>query len=488
MRKMCVILLLCLGLSGCKAGMDCFDLASNESTEPLIHQLCSNATLRGEPNIVESEKALTQQRTADGVARNKVVETYLNSVLAKLQAEWPGKNKPCFVFLSPSSGVDAFYSEGGIFIPQGLLRDLESEDELAALLAHEYSHALLEHDANADGSKFVNYMYGLGVTYLQVKYAADKKSGGFIEQCLLNRTLSEAAQKMLIPAFSREQEDDADQLGMDLLIRADYNPIAMVHLLQRLDDWEARAREENELRKAQITEYHVVNSVGPDGKKKKEIEINYDGLFEKVKLDFKKAFASVIDHHYPASEREEKVKDYIREFYADVPRNELTEKPLKAMFSSASVKRLMHGFDRLDESNQALNAKDALNAQLLFASAYKALHKNVAYARHISFKRAAESRKLSVDKLIANCKKPDSLLGDHVSLIEYYERKSSTKAFVYAQETYIEFNETPMLLPTLIRLSKKEKNTPKVLEYMATCQMSGVEPSLVNMCNQAMAQ
>lgn len=488
MKIRIALILIVICLAGCKTPS--LDLGSTEPRidAPLIVQLNEDldTASEGEASIELPEEALVRQRMALGVARNDTLETYANSILEKLQKAWPGDNPPSHVFFVPSAEFSAFYSDGGIFVAHGLIRKLESEDELAALLAHEYAHALLEHDVIASASELANRVYGTANMYLHVKFGTGD-TGGMIEQYLLNRAVNEASQSALLPAFSREQEDEADSLGTDLLIRAGYNPIAMTYLLQRVADWETRNEKIAEKRRVQLSEM-IKSSMASTGSNNSFIvDISLDHIFQTIGADLEKAYAELQKQHYPAEEREIKVKEYIREYYAEVPRDTLKEKEIRTALNKADAARFIKGLERLDETDQACQKQQVKKAKKYMARTDKGLYQNVAYARHLSLevKRMASDAKL--EDLEANCQEPDSLLIDHERLIMHYEQDDPAKALEVADRAYEEFDEPARMLPTLIRLHKLNEgfahNVTAVALYTA-CVANG-DPQLHNMCMQA---
>lgn len=484
--RMVLFLFCILGLSGCKTVDLGIGQATPEVKGPLIQQLSSGteSSPQGEPCIVVSEKALIRQRTGLGVARNEVIEEYLNSILRSLQQVWPGENEPCHVFLIPSPEFSAYYADGGIFIAHGMLSEMESEDEVAACLAHEYSHALLGHDTIASGSELASRLYGIAEIYLQVKFGQGGNTDAVLGQFLINRAISEASQGALLPAFSREQEDEADLLGTDLLIKAGYNPIAMTYLLQRVGDWEARNQKRAEENELQLADMLKASSTAQDSTVSTEVNFSLDTMVNTISKDLEKAYAKIQRQHYPAAEREGKVKDYIREYYADVPRDTLKEKPFNAMLHNPKVVRFMTGLERLDASEHALYAKDMKKAKRDISAAHKVLYRGVAYARHVSVEVASLSKSDSADQLDALCKKPDSLLSDHEFLIASYEKESPEKALQVARDAYSAFQEPSRMLPTLIRLHKKLDNDLQATIYYGLCALEG-DPQMTSLCSDA---
>ncbi len=119
--------------------------------------------------------------------------------------------------------LNAFCMPGGkIAFYRGILQKLQlSDDEVAAIMGHEVAHALREH-ARERMAKTVATQTGLGV-------AADLLGLGGLTRSALN-----AGGQLLSLKFSRDDETEADLVGMDLAARAGYDPAAGVTLWQKM--------------------------------------------------------------------------------------------------------------------------------------------------------------------------------------------------------------------------------------------------------------
>jgi predicted Zn-dependent protease len=127
------------------------------------------------------------------------------------------------VNLIGSKELNAFCMPGGkIAFYWGILRQLQlSDDEVAMIMGHEMAHALREHarermgksSATRIGANLISSLLGLG----QLGDAA----------------LGMGAQ-LLTLKFSREDESEADLVGLDLAARAGYDPRAGVSLWQKM--------------------------------------------------------------------------------------------------------------------------------------------------------------------------------------------------------------------------------------------------------------
>ncbi|WP_207262832.1 M48 family metallopeptidase [Desulfovibrio sp. Huiquan2017] len=423
------------------------------------------------PTISIPEKALTGQRLSIGVARNKNIEAYLNSVLKKLQQAWPRESVSSYVFLRPSPEFNAYSTDQAIFVDYGLLRALESEDEVAALLAHEYSHILLGHQSLQSWSSMIGFAVEAYQTSTAVQYQTSGNTDNLIKNAVLGTAADKLGQEAFIPVFSRENEEEADALGTDLLLAAHYSPMGMVHMLQRLTSWEALLEQrKEEARKAAEEEK------AKDGKR----EFSMDKLF----ADLGKATDKIGRRHYAATERLQTVKSYVRANYAQTPRNALLTAPYQVVFASSVTKRYFSGLDDMENAKKKLLAgqqKDAL--KLIRSHRCTALTEAVPYIRSLACRIATANGKPMLKALQADCQRDDTLLAEYKDLMARYEPKAPDKALTVADTAYESLDKTEVLLPDLIRLNRKVGDEGKTLAYFLTCKTSG-NSELVALCQE----
>ena len=127
------------------------------------------------------------------------------------------------VNLLGSSELNAFCMPGGkIAFYSGILSKLQlDDDEVAAIMGHEISHALLEHARERMGKTTATQLgIGIGAALLGLG------SGG--------RAIGDLGGQLLTLSFSREDESEADALGLILAAKAGYNPQAGVTLWQKM--------------------------------------------------------------------------------------------------------------------------------------------------------------------------------------------------------------------------------------------------------------
>jgi len=127
------------------------------------------------------------------------------------------------VNLIGSNQINAFCMPGGkIAFYTGILDKLQlSDDEVAMVMGHEVAHALREHARERMGKGFAT---SVGATALS--YALGVGALG-------HQVISQGAQFLSLK-FSREDETEADLVGMELAARAGFDPRAGVSLWQKM--------------------------------------------------------------------------------------------------------------------------------------------------------------------------------------------------------------------------------------------------------------
>lgn len=130
-----------------------------------------------------------------------------------------------------SKEVNAYCMAGGkIMVYTGLIDQIKpTDDELAAVMGHEISHALREHVREQMSRAKVQQMGLLGAAAL---VGLSTKSGdNAVKTLALGGAVATVA--LTLPN-SRTAEHEADEIGLELAARAGYNPNAAVTLWQKM--------------------------------------------------------------------------------------------------------------------------------------------------------------------------------------------------------------------------------------------------------------
>jgi predicted Zn-dependent protease len=130
--------------------------------------------------------------------------------------------------------INAFASPGGhIFVSRGMLALAESEDEVAAVLAHEIAHVVHRHGLGSIRSARV-----IGALQDGALQAIDTVSGEELQEltAVFADTTSEVIDTLVTRGYSGATEREADGSATVILQRLGYDPFALTRLLERMDE------------------------------------------------------------------------------------------------------------------------------------------------------------------------------------------------------------------------------------------------------------
>jgi predicted Zn-dependent protease len=184
------------------------------------------------------------------IYQDEKLTAYINKIGQKIvkNSHRPDINYQFTIIDAPD--INAFALPGGyIYINRGLLSYLDSEAQLAAVLAHEVGHITARHVVRQDSAS-------KGASILSVLSVFTTGSTAIGDVTNLWGTAA-------VKGYGREMELEADGLGADYLFNSGYDPLAMVQTIGVLKDQEkfARYRAKEEGKKAKS--YHGVFSTHP---------------------------------------------------------------------------------------------------------------------------------------------------------------------------------------------------------------------------------
>ncbi|HEY8085156.1 MAG TPA: M48 family metallopeptidase, partial [Methylophilaceae bacterium] len=135
------------------------------------------------------------------------------------------------VNVQQSKDINAYCMPGGkIMVYTGLIDTLNvSDDELAAVMGHEMSHALREHGREQQSEQI---MTKVGLVGLAFALASNKNTQNGAGTVMQGAALGTAVFVSL--PHSRIDEQEADEIGLELAARAGYNPEAAITLWEKM--------------------------------------------------------------------------------------------------------------------------------------------------------------------------------------------------------------------------------------------------------------
>jgi predicted Zn-dependent protease len=155
-------------------------------------------------------------------------DAYINDLGQYLTRFLETKPFPFHFYIVKENDLNAFAGPGGhIFFFTGLIRGMDSVDELAGVMAHEIAHVSARHISDRiEQNKLVTLATLAGVL-------AGMLIGGKAAGAIMTGSMAAGMQKQL--SYSRDDERQADQLGFKYMDQAGFDPGGMVVTLKKLE-------------------------------------------------------------------------------------------------------------------------------------------------------------------------------------------------------------------------------------------------------------
>lgn len=345
----------------------------------------------------------TEQVRGSHIVHSPVMKLYLTSLLDKILAQWDGTSVNVQIQIVHTQNFAPYADAYGmISIPIGALSNVESEDELALMIAHEASHILMRHHERqkvVDENKANVDMLAKTVILANVVKDTEfgKSNGGkllnYNPSAQGNRNISKAmiynaaiqtlTDSVWNTAWQRTQEEEADLLGFDLAMSAGYSPRANPHVLQRLADFQGKQQgilsvfweQKKEAATAALQSGDLQNIQG---------QLNgflAEGLQTSV--------AAVTDYfqrkHMSPESREKNMREYAIRAYRPEIRRRINTKSWAVFRADPEVKEVINSYRTAFEASNALAANDIPQAEKLALKSLTPRVKSHPYIREVMF-------------------------------------------------------------------------------------------------------
>jgi len=171
------------------------------------------------------KQANAQVRRETRELRDPAVVEYVRGVGTRLAAHARGARYPYAFHVADRREINAFALPGGpVWLHRGVLHAATSESQVAGVLAHEIAH-ISERHAAEQLTKATVAQWGLGLLGAVLGNdggaTAARIAAGFLANGIFLK-------------FSRDDEREADRVGLDLMTRAGWDGRGMVELFEIL--------------------------------------------------------------------------------------------------------------------------------------------------------------------------------------------------------------------------------------------------------------
>jgi predicted Zn-dependent protease len=225
-----LLLILAFAAAPAHAQFNLRDLNINKMLETAKNVVKATSDIAEPEEISIGRDMAARLLGAAPLANDPVLQRYVNNVGRWLASQSERPDLPWHFGVLDAPEVNAFAVPGGtVFVTKGLVQHMQSEAQLAGVLAHEISHVLRKHHLKA----------------IQ-KGAQTSLAGEALQQALKDRSpiarekLISLGSELYTRGLDKSDEFEADRLGVVIAARAGYDSYGLPAVLQTLQAMNAQ--------------------------------------------------------------------------------------------------------------------------------------------------------------------------------------------------------------------------------------------------------
>ncbi|HTU82413.1 MAG TPA: M48 family metalloprotease [Candidatus Acidoferrales bacterium] len=192
----------------------------------ILTLLCASSPARLFAMSTAAEIQMGQEEDQQ-IVESSVIETdpllnaYVSGIAENLWNQVARKDVPYSVKILKDDDVNSFATMGGfVYIYEGLIDFVQSDDELSSVVGHETGHIERRHVITTNSkAQILDLLFGIASIFSPLIY----NLGGLAEAGLMAK-------------ISREDEIQADRYGLQLMSRAGYDPDSMVTMMAHMGE------------------------------------------------------------------------------------------------------------------------------------------------------------------------------------------------------------------------------------------------------------
>jgi predicted Zn-dependent protease len=476
--------------------------AHGKAIEQLVPAADYSAALQGRPLALGIMRSRAQ-----GFVPSAQLHDYVKGVLLRLLkgVTLPPSFKPEVRILAAPEFAGECTPDGTLIVTVGLLEQLENEDELAFVIGHEVAHAIYRHEAK-NWKKKSQYYAVVNGTAKDAKAQAAYMTASMVPYLgaalSLANHLEKLSDNVLMPQMERGQEDAADALGFDLMIRAGYDPEASLAVMDKLAIQEAQAA-------AVAAEAKAAQKMGSKGNSMTGVNAGMQILGVVMSGGTSPlawanlavfAFGAAVDNmaedatsHHPAKEREDLLSAYAFREYRTLTFATPTPLPWSPMSSSPNKAQLMGLMAHYTVAEDAAayvadktqGTADGARGDVTTATGIPTA--DHAYTQFVAaeYYKLGQMNALSEAALLRAVNGPEPSWEVYSRLADVYiSRGDYAKAQALMDQAVSRFEDSPVLLPKRIEILRGAGRKADAAGLVPKCQSYDID-ELTDICKRA---
>ena len=335
------------------------------------------------------QDVLNQRARGFGLVNSPEMKRYLDGLYSRIKTQAGVANWPGGVHILANSALDAYATgAGNIYISLPWLTSVQSEDELVALVSHEFGHIYLHYHqlegAVADADTAAGFL-ALGVAVAKKTAQAT----GWNEVDSLS-TAYQLGRGLLTTLYSRSQESAADDFGLNISLKLGYSyEHGMKAFLERQASWEEgneQREKEQQAKMIQLLRQQAMdNAVRQNPKANNaasqslvqssgELSGNLNSALQQIAFDMNKVAEKFRSDHPPIVERIDALALNLEPFPDLQAEKDPVTKPLQKTLQDKRTATLLSNYKLAFKATEAPNDPKALELARRSATGPTASH------------------------------------------------------------------------------------------------------------------
>ena len=321
-----------------------------------------------------------QRARGYGLVEMPQMQAYLTGLLQSIKQasgvpDWPGA-----VYITAATDLDAYCTgAGNVYVSLAWLQSMESEDEMVALLAHEWGHVFMDSHklegaitTSDDMAKWAAIGVGLA------RKVGNATGWTPVDSMVAAYSIGKGT---LAPAWGRSDESDADTFGVTVSMQLGYSfPSGYKAFLERMASWEAENSQRRETERlalleqlqrasAQQLRQKNANMKGPAAAGLLDLNVALNGgvieLGESFKGGVNDLLKQVQQGHPDVDKRLSSLVEQVQPLMAGKPRPAARTEPWQRALAQPQTAAILANYQHVADARAALQQQDFRAARQL---------------------------------------------------------------------------------------------------------------------------